>query len=57
MSRTRGAVPAAVGGAEVDWDAFFGTFEDRRLAFLYQEETKDGERSRFNKFISRDEAS
>jgi hypothetical protein len=39
---------------EVDWDAFFCTFEDRRLAFLYQEETQDGELSRFNKFISRD---
>lgn len=39
---------------EVDWDTFFRTFDDRRLAFLYQEETKDGELSRFNKFISRD---
>ena len=39
---------------EVDWDAFFRTFEDRKLAFLYQEETKDGEPSRFNKFVSRD---
>jgi hypothetical protein len=39
---------------EVDWEAFFRTFEDRRLAFLYQEETQGGEPSRFNKFISRD---
>jgi hypothetical protein len=35
---------------EVDWDAFFRTFEDRKLAFLYE----DGKDSRFNKFISRD---
>jgi hypothetical protein len=39
---------------EVDWDAFFRTFEDRRLAFLCQEEIQDGDPSRFNKFISRD---
>jgi len=39
---------------EVDWDAFFNVFEDRNLAFLYQEKTSDGEISRFNKFLSRD---
>jgi hypothetical protein len=39
---------------EVDWEAFFRTFEDRRLVFLYQEETSDGKPSRFNKFVSRD---
>lgn len=39
---------------EVDWKPFFRTFEDRRLAFLYQEETSNGDLSRFNKFVSRD---
>ena len=38
---------------EVSWDAFFETFEDRGLAFLYQDETKDGKESRFFKFVTR----
>jgi hypothetical protein len=42
---------------EVDWDRFFKTFDDRGLAFLYQETTSDGGTSRFNKFVSRDKAS
>ncbi|MEO1987192.1 hypothetical protein [Martelella sp.] len=37
----------------VDWDEFFRVFDRNNLAFLYQEETGDGETSRFNKFISR----
>lgn len=41
---------------EISWDEFFETFEDRKLAFLYQEETKDGSVSRFFKFVTRDEA-
>ena len=41
--------------AEVDWDTFFQTFEDRQLAFLYQDETADGQQSRFNKFVRRDD--
>jgi hypothetical protein len=36
---------------EVDWEAFFRTFDDRGLAFVYQEKTSDGETSRFNKFV------
>jgi len=36
------------------WDEFFGVFDDRRLAFVYQETTSDGQTSRFNKLISRD---
>ncbi|AMD58737.1 hypothetical protein [Agrobacterium pusense] len=36
----------------ITWDEFFEIFEDRKLAFLYQDETSGGE-SRFNKFISR----
>jgi hypothetical protein len=39
---------------EIDWDTFFDVFEDRRLAFLHQDETADGGTSRFNKFVSRD---
>src|SRR3954468_9138206 len=38
---------------EVDWDAFFRTFDDRGLAFVYQEKTSDGTISRFNKFVRR----
>ena len=34
----------------IEWDEFFQTFEDRKLAFLYEDE-KD---SRFSKLISRD---
>jgi hypothetical protein len=40
---------------EVSWDEFFETFEDRQLAFLYQERTADGKPSRFFKFVRRDE--
>jgi hypothetical protein len=40
---------------EVPWDEFFETFEDRKLAFLYQDRTADGELSRFFKFVRRDE--
>ena len=38
---------------EIEWDEFFKIFEDSKLAFLYQDETKDGDTSRFNKFVSR----
>ena len=38
----------------IDWETFFRVFEDRRLAFLYQDETADGCTRRFNKFVSRD---
>jgi hypothetical protein len=37
----------------VDWDPFFKTFDERNLAFVYQEKTSGGEVSRFNKFVSR----
>ncbi len=39
---------------EVSWDEFFKTFDDRKLAFLHQDKTKDGKESRFNKFVARD---
>lgn len=38
---------------EISWDEFFDTFEDRGLAFLYQEETADGKESRFFRFVNR----
>ncbi|MET3615039.1 hypothetical protein ABID16_003382 [Rhizobium aquaticum] len=39
---------------EIGWDEFFRIFEESHLAFLFQEETASGEKSRFNKFIERD---
>ncbi|WP_119679930.1 hypothetical protein [Indioceanicola profundi] len=36
----------------ITWDEFFKTFEDRELAFLYQDEI-DGNKSRFFKLVSR----
>jgi hypothetical protein len=50
--------PDAPGGSsrdldDVDWESFFRTFDDRGLAFVYQEQTADGELSRFNKFVRR----
>lgn len=38
----------------IDWDEFFEIFEESSLAFLRQDETKDGSESRFNRFVSRD---
>ena len=34
---------------QISWDEFFETFDDRELAFLYQDEKS----SRFNKFVNR----
>ena len=39
---------------EISWEEFFETFEEANLAFLYQDETKDGQQSRFSKLVSRD---
>lgn len=39
--------------SEIGWDEFFRIFEESHLAFLFQEETTAGEKSRFNKFIER----
>lgn len=41
---------------EVDWNEFFKVFDDNKLAFLYQDKTKDGATSRFNKFVDRENA-
>lgn len=39
---------------EITWETWFETFEDSKLALLVQDETADGETSRFNKLVSRD---
>jgi hypothetical protein len=38
---------------EIGWDEFFEIFEENDLALLEQDETKDGEQSRFSKFVQR----
>lgn len=38
---------------EISWEDFFRKFDEKKLAFLYQEQTKDGKESRFFKFINR----
>jgi hypothetical protein len=39
---------------QISWEEFFEKFEESKLAFLYQEETKEGKESRFSKLISSD---
>ena len=51
-----GADDGEDGLSDVDWAPFFETFEDRKLAFIYQEKTSDGSQSRFSRFVSRDNA-
>jgi hypothetical protein len=41
---------------EISWDEWFSKFDEEGLALLYQEETKGGEKSNFNKLVSRDGA-
>jgi hypothetical protein len=41
---------------EISWDAFFEKFEESNLAFVYQEQTADGQPSRFCKLVSRETA-
>ena len=36
---------------DVGWEAFFATFDDSDVDFLYQERTSDGSVSRFHKFV------
>ena len=38
---------------EIPWEEWFEAFEENNLAFLYQDETADGDESRFSKLISR----
>ncbi|MEO6393154.1 MAG: hypothetical protein ABIP75_14995 [Pyrinomonadaceae bacterium] len=37
---------------EITWDEFFAKFDETGLAFLFQDETKDGELSRFSKLVA-----
>jgi len=37
----------------VEWDDFFEKFEQEGLAFLYQDKTAAGRKSRFHKFVNR----
>ena len=39
---------------EIGWEQFFEKFDEAKLALLYQEKTADGQRSKFNKLVSRD---
>ena len=39
---------------EISWEEFFDKFENKELAFLYQDKTKEGKESRFFKFVKRD---
>lgn len=38
---------------EITWEEFFQKFDESELALVYQETTADGEKSNFNKLISR----
>jgi hypothetical protein len=37
----------------ISWDEWFDKFDQQNLALLYQEQTKGGQRSNFNKLVSR----
>jgi hypothetical protein len=37
----------------ISWEEWFDAFDENRLAFLYQEETAEGDESRFSKLVSR----
>jgi hypothetical protein len=39
---------------EITWDEFFKKFDEAGLALLYQERTAGGEKSFFNKLVSRE---
>ncbi len=36
----------------IPWDEFFEKFDEKNLVFLYQDTTRDGEMSRFSKFVA-----
>lgn len=41
---------------EISWDEWFGKFDEQGLALVYQETTSGGQKSNFNKLISRQTA-
>lgn len=38
---------------EISWETWFETFDESKLALLVQDETSGGDKSRFNKLVSR----
>jgi hypothetical protein len=38
---------------DIPWDEFFEKFDSKDLAFLYQDTLKNGDQSRFFKFVKR----
>ena len=38
----------------ISWEEFFEKFDEKKLAFLCQDKTKDGSESRFFKLVRRD---
>jgi hypothetical protein len=46
--------PPDKGLEEISWDEFFDKFDEKDLAFLFQDKTASGKTSRFHKFVSRD---
>jgi hypothetical protein len=40
---------------EISWDDWFKAFEENNLALLVQEKTSGGDKSNFNKIVSREE--
>ena len=36
---------------EISWDEFFKKFDQKNLEFLYQDKTRNGQKSRFFKFV------
>lgn len=38
---------------EISWEEFFRKFDENNLAFIFQEKTRSGEKSNFNKLIRR----
>lgn len=41
---------------EISWDEFFEKFDESNLALVYQDRTSDGQKSNFNKLVSRERA-
>lgn len=40
---------------KLSWEEFFDTFDKEELGFLYQDKTRDGQTSKFFKFVAADE--
>jgi anaerobic selenocysteine-containing dehydrogenase len=39
---------------EISWEQFFEKFDEQELALVYQEKTAEGQKSNFNKLVSRE---